>query len=316
MNKKQKDKVVELRKKGLGYTRIANRINKINRDQVRYFIKSDWFRENQPELIKVNNFVSIKKLEKRIEYFKNKFEKKFPEFKYHSGYTGTDDYFKMECRKCGHIQERNAQCARPSRNKELSCDKCELRERVANRILSVKQKIIRKKKYKIKIEKQKEFTRKINNEIKAIKQIKKNHRYYKKCNECGKNFFTNRMDVKTCNDKCKTKRRNRIKDLNRRRRLRENGKINYKITINKLAKRSDGICQICGKPVNFDDFYRDGNGNFIAGPKYPSIDHIIPVAKGGTHTIDNVQLAHRDCNYNKSDESIFEFEENKLKISI
>lgn len=34
---------------------------------------------------------------------------------------------------------------------------------------------------------------------------------------------------------------------------------------------------------------------------YPSIDHIIPVSHGGTHTWDNVELAHRYCNGVKSD---------------
>ncbi|MFC9724785.1 HNH endonuclease [Bacillus cereus] len=37
---------------------------------------------------------------------------------------------------------------------------------------------------------------------------------------------------------------------------------------------------------------------------YPSIEHIIPVSKGGTHTWDNVKLDHRKCNYLKSNEMI------------
>lgn len=37
------------------------------------------------------------------------------------------------------------------------------------------------------------------------------------------------------------------------------------------------------------------------GPKYPSIDHIIPISKGGAHTWENVQVAHFECNPNKRD---------------
>lgn len=32
------------------------------------------------------------------------------------------------------------------------------------------------------------------------------------------------------------------------------------------------------------------------GDNYPSVDHIVPLAKGGLHSWDNVQLAHFKCN--------------------
>jgi 5-methylcytosine-specific restriction endonuclease McrA len=32
-----------------------------------------------------------------------------------------------------------------------------------------------------------------------------------------------------------------------------------------------------------------------------SLDHIVPVSKGGTHTRDNVQAAHLRCNQAKGD---------------
>ena len=35
-------------------------------------------------------------------------------------------------------------------------------------------------------------------------------------------------------------------------------------------------------------------------PLYPTMDHIIPISKGGGHTWENVQVAHRVCNLNKS----------------
>ena len=70
------------------------------------------------------------------------------------------------------------------------------------------------------------------------------------------------------------------------------------ITLKKVIERDGGICQICGKPV--DGTSRSGHG---VGMLYPTIDHIIPLSKGGSHTWDNVQLAHLICNSKKCDKT-------------
>ena len=54
------------------------------------------------------------------------------------------------------------------------------------------------------------------------------------------------------------------------------------------------VCGICGKPVDFSYKYPH--------PLSPTVDHIIPVSKGGHPSdLDNLQLAHRCCNRAKSD---------------
>ena len=54
------------------------------------------------------------------------------------------------------------------------------------------------------------------------------------------------------------------------------------------------ICGICGKPVDFS--FKNPH------PLAPTVDHIIPVARGGHPSdMDNLQLAHRCCNREKSD---------------
>lgn len=67
------------------------------------------------------------------------------------------------------------------------------------------------------------------------------------------------------------------------------------ITLGRVIKRDGNICRICGKPIDITDRSSKGIGN-----KYPTIDHIVPISKGGSHTWQNVQLAHMICNSRKN----------------
>ena len=67
----------------------------------------------------------------------------------------------------------------------------------------------------------------------------------------------------------------------------------YEAARKKILK-TQTICGICGKPVDFS--YRNPH------PLAPTVDHIIPVTKGGHPSdLSNLQLAHRCCNRQKSD---------------
>ena len=73
---------------------------------------------------------------------------------------------------------------------------------------------------------------------------------------------------------------------------------------------SQRVCGICGHEVDF-------SLNF-PHPLSPTIDHIIPVAKGGHPSdIANLQLAHFYCNRQKSDKLTpkIEFAEQKKTVS-
>lgn len=62
----------------------------------------------------------------------------------------------------------------------------------------------------------------------------------------------------------------------------------------KVILKTRNVCGICGNPVDKSLKYPH--------PLSPVIDHIIPVAKGGHPSdIDNLQLAHWQCNRQKSD---------------
>jgi 5-methylcytosine-specific restriction endonuclease McrA len=52
-------------------------------------------------------------------------------------------------------------------------------------------------------------------------------------------------------------------------------------------------CGICTEPINYDTHHLD--------PKSFTIDHIVPLAKGGSDTLDNLQPCCRACNRAKSD---------------
>lgn len=71
------------------------------------------------------------------------------------------------------------------------------------------------------------------------------------------------------------------------------------INLPALFDRDGGRCRICGAMCDYNDITVK-NGAVIAGDNYPSIDHIVPISKGGTHEWSNVQLAHKRCNSVKS----------------
>lgn len=83
-----------------------------------------------------------------------------------------------------------------------------------------------------------------------------------------------------------------------KRRAERYGVVDYDetITLNAVIKKYNGICQICGMVVNAYDIE---NGH--AKRMYPTVDHIKPLSKGGSHTWGNIQLAHMCCNAGKCD---------------
>jgi 5-methylcytosine-specific restriction endonuclease McrA len=62
----------------------------------------------------------------------------------------------------------------------------------------------------------------------------------------------------------------------------------------KVFERDDWICQICQQPVDSILEWPD--------PMSKSIDHTIPLSRGGAHEYANVQLAHLRCNMCKGDQ--------------
>lgn len=124
----------------------------------------------------------------------------------------------------------------------------------------------------------------------AKRTIKGEQITYGVCPVCG----AMTLKGKYCSERCKNRAKNKTKEV-KRTRLLKGTTCDPTITLDKLWMRDGGICKLCGGPCDMEDYETRGDA-FIAGDRYPSIDHVKPLAAGGTHTWDNVQLAHRICN--------------------
>lgn len=65
-----------------------------------------------------------------------------------------------------------------------------------------------------------------------------------------------------------------------------------------VLRRGRPPCGICHQDIDYTLPYLDP-GAYV-------VDHIIPLAKGGTDDLDNKQPAHRHCNELKSDKTLEE----------
>ena len=117
------------------------------------------------------------------------------------------------------------------------------------------------------------------------------------CQICGKEFRSNQKDRKTCGGECARIYAHAKAD----RRIRPECLVDKNITLKRLYERDSGICYLCGGLCDWNDKHIEKNGIMIYGDKHPSKDHVIPLAKGGLHSWENVKLAHLRCNRNKSD---------------
>ncbi len=117
------------------------------------------------------------------------------------------------------------------------------------------------------------------------------------CDVCGRMFFNRKKNRRYCSDVCKEeilKQQKHTAKQNRRARLRN--AFVAPVFRKEIYERDGWVCQICGEVV-------DG-GLLPPHPMSPSIDHIVPLNKGGTHEPDNVQLAHFICNSIKGDSMV------------
>lgn len=97
--------------------------------------------------------------------------------------------------------------------------------------------------------------------------------------------------LKFCSEKCE-KESNKEERKNDKYRKRTLNKSEYEILFRKdIFERDNWTCKICGNSLDKNMVWDNTNRD-----KFPTLDHIIPLSKGGKHTKENVQTACFTCN--------------------
>lgn len=80
--------------------------------------------------------------------------------------------------------------------------------------------------------------------------------------------------------------------------LRKNSKrrdvpMNRKVSLELIVQRDGSDCHICNEPIDLNIASNSRMG--------ATVDHVLPVSKGGDSSLENLRLAHWICNIRKSD---------------
>jgi len=208
------------------------------------------------------------------------FEKSCGVFEYVSGYVNMDSHCIVRCTKCGNVEERSMVSFR--NGNKSTCVPCKKQE--------TKEKHL----------KEKEKKRIENESAKLIRAGRGKQLSFGFC-VCGE--MLDRFDGlkgKQCK-RCAIRAARKIGEIKRRHKIAD-ARVDSDITIQKLFRRDKGVCYLCGELCDWND--KEVRENVIVcGNQYPSIDHVVPLAKGGLHSWDNVRLAHRICNSLKADKT-------------
>lgn len=244
-------------------------------------------------------------------------------FVYLGGYENKKSSLTMRCRRCGctfkrsidYINDERFECPECKRIREAPILEAQRQERERLKAQQEEERNRQREEQKRIREQEKQRAEAENAEALFHMMNDKSH----VCTVCGKRFSKAEFmkdkgltliptNPKYCSRVCERKHSNKLKNA----RDRENGYkagshwhrakkygVPYEsgITLAKLIKRDGLRCALCGGMCNPNDH----SYSEYAGATYPSIDHIIPMSKGGGHTWDNVQVAHMICNSLKSD---------------
>ena len=193
-------------------------------------------------------------------------------FEYIESKTTEPKRVRIKCKKCGCVIER---ATSTFRNKNILCDNCEEKRKLSESRSTLLVAFLAVKDYKTP----------------------------KTCKTCGGVFYSPYPNQLYCSERCKRKAKPKTSSI--RKRCRKYG-VYYDsaVTRRRVFERDKYICQICGKPTDPSD-----TSWGTIGPNAPTVDHIVALKNGGSHTWDNVQCAHAICNSYKRDLWTDELEE-------
>lgn len=224
-------------------------------------------------------------------------------FDYLGGYETQQSKCKIRCRACGAEYERTGDFLRKGNVTCVECRKRETKERQAERKREAEVKKAERDLYRMTHPPKDAYA-------------EQHERFLMRsgvCEICGKSYTVQEYvescgikfarDNGVCSKQCKDERKRRIireshkgrQDSHRHRAKKYGCDYDPGVTLKKLVARDGLECKICGQMCDWNDH----SWSKYSGPLYPSIDHIVPMSKGGGHVWENVQVAHIICNSEK-----------------
>ena len=217
-------------------------------------------------------------------------------FDYVSGYNATKKPIVVRCRQCGRTFERQFHIFRDVVNGTWQCgNECPLCR--SDRLKAEQEQRETVRKAERERDAQERAQRKAEQLSRQVSDQLIRRLATRVCKNCGKEFCLELSDYHSevyCSEACQKRCHDRIKRDKRVRRMKTRV-MDPDITLEKLYARDGGVCYLCGMTCDWTD-NQTIDGQFVAGGMYPSIDHVKPISKGGTHTWNNIKLACRHCN--------------------
>lgn len=284
INQELHDKIIELKSQGKTNEEAANLLN-ISSTAV----WSHWSSTDNKTLADKEEY--DKRLSNLISIINSYIGE---DWEYYSGFINRRSPVQLRCKHCGDIVTVSADRIRHWKQRSIHkeyvhvyCDVCDYIEEENER------------NYNDKIEYQAFIQRA------SLEYAKASVVNVHTCKTCGRIFYAPSHRC-YCSPECKAIYYNvqfKVYKCNRYKRIKD-VLVDKDISLEELCIRDKGICWLCGEPVDWSDVTYNENGHCVTGNMYPSVDHVVPLAKGGVHSWDNVRLAHRRCNSIKQDKLI------------
>lgn len=264
----------------------------------------DWREAGKTARIASQKEKAIQRIKERLEVLG---------YEYLGGYESENKRIRIRCKKCESEFERSIETVRDG---IIVCKACDHRLAMYRQAERKKLKQIRNELKRAEKEAERIKNNPLGLSFYQLEREKKLDEVFV-CKECGKEYtprqymqsvgVTYFSNAGYCSKECKRKMENRLSKAskrakgtieNHRHRARKYGcAYDSSVTLPKLIKFKGLRCGICGRMCDPNDH----SWSKYFGPMYPTIDHIIPMSKGGGHTWDNVQVAHAICNSYKCD---------------
>lgn len=114
------------------------------------------------------------------------------------------------------------------------------------------------------------------------------------CVECGTRFSPAKRTIVCCSEACSTQRNIRFDRLNTMTyRALKLDAWSEDVMPAVVYERDAWICQLCHEPIDRVLKWPD--------PRSASVDHALPLSRGGLHSYANTQASHLHCNTSKQD---------------